>query len=87
MIFLLLLLECISGCFCLKDLKRRCFHFRGTNKIGGGAEAHPIEEYMEQVELWFRKYEVLHEPVRRRIFLATDEPQVYKIRYEDPDNV
>ena len=42
---------------------------------------------MEQVELWFRKYEMLHEPVRRRIFLATDEPQVWKIKCEDLDNV
>ena len=42
---------------------------------------------MEQVELWFRKYEMLHEPVRRRIFLATDEPQVWKIKCEDLDTV
>ena len=31
---------------------------------------------MEQVELWFIKYEMSHPPTKRRIYLASDEPQV-----------
>ena len=43
------------------------------------AELIGIERYMEQAELWFRKYEMTHPPTRRRIYLATDEPQVINI--------
>ena len=35
-----------------------------------------LNKYMEEAELWFRKYEMTHPPTRRRIYLATDEPQV-----------
>ena len=39
-------------------------------------EAFQVEDYMEQVELWFRKYEMSHPQVPRKIYLATDEPAV-----------
>ena len=35
-----------------------------------------IEEYMEKVEMWFRRYEMSHNRTKRQIYLATDEPQV-----------
>ena len=35
-----------------------------------------LEEYMEQVEMWFRKYEMSHQKTKRQIYLATDEPEV-----------
>ena len=38
--------------------------------------AHELEEYMEQVELWFKKFEIKNPQTKRRIYLATDEPQV-----------
>ena len=51
---------------------------RRTDKIGTDGQLHIIEEYMEQVEVWFRQYEIFHPgpPTRRRIYLATDEPKV-----------
>jgi hypothetical protein len=43
---------------------------------------HELEEYMEEVELWFRKYEMSHPRVRRKIYLATDEPKVSRYGVE-----
>ena len=51
--------------------------FRRSDKIAlNEAGFHKIEEYMEQVELWFIKYEMSHPPTKRRIYLASDDPQV-----------
>jgi len=50
-------------------------HVRRGDKIIE-TEYHEIEEYMEQVELWFIKYEMSHPPTKRRIYLASDDPQV-----------
>ena len=33
---------------------------------------------MKEVDLWFRKYEMSHPKVKRKIYLATDEPLVIK---------
>ena len=38
--------------------------------------AHELEDYMEHVELWFKKFEMKNPPTKRRIYLATDDPQV-----------
>jgi len=56
-------------------------HIRRTDKV---VEAEPtsIEEYMERVELWFRKYEMSHPPTKRRVYLATDEPKVIEECHE-----
>ena len=62
---------------------------RRTDKVGDETNAvlHEIEEYMDEVELWFRNYEMSHPPVRRKIYLATDEAQVRRfvrwISYDD----
>jgi len=55
-------------------------HVRRTDKA---VEAGPtlIEEYMEMAEMWFRKYEMSHPPTKRRIYLATDEPNVIREKY------
>ena len=42
------------------------------------SRVYELEEYMEQVEMWFRKYEMTHQKTKRQIYLATDEPQVSK---------
>ena len=56
------------------------FLIRRTDKA---VEAGPtlIEEYMEMAEMWFRKYEMSHPPTKRRIYLATDEPNVIREKY------
>jgi len=57
-------------------------HVRRTDKIGtfgGGfaiSQVHELEEYMEKVEMWFRKYEMTHGNTKRQIYIATDEPKV-----------
>jgi len=50
-------------------------HVRRNDKVGTEAAFHNLEEYMEQVELWFIKYEMSHPPTKRRIYLASDDPQ------------
>jgi len=57
-------------------------HVRRTDKIGtpgGGfatAKAFEVEDYMEQVEMWFRMYEMSHGKVKRKIYIATDEAKI-----------
>lgn len=52
-------------------------HIRRGNKIEQpGAEYHQVEEYMEQAELWFKRYERSHPPVSRRVYLASDDPKL-----------
>ena len=50
---------------------------RRTDK-NSEATYRPIEEYFEQVELFYRRYEATHEKSagKRRVYLATDEPGV-----------
>ena len=37
-----------------------------------------VEEYMQEVERWFKQYEMSHNKTKRQIYLATDEPEVLK---------
>ena len=40
-------------------------------------KAHDIEEYMKQVELWFLRYEMIHNRrVKRQIYVASDTVEV-----------
>lgn len=51
-------------------------HVRRTDKIGTEASFHGIEEYMEYAEEYYRQLE-LEKPVDvRRIYLATDDPNL-----------
>ena len=43
---------------------------------GTSSKAFQVEEYMEKVEMWFRKYEMSHNKTKRQIYLATDEVKV-----------
>lgn len=52
-------------------------HVRRTDKIGTEASFHPLEEYMKHVEEWYDQQEYNGvEITRRRIYLATDDPNV-----------
>ena len=78
----------MSGCFQITVYFVHLWHFRRGNKPGNeNAVSHTIEEYMEEVELWFNKYEMSHPATRRRIYLASDEPQVMMIKCQDFTNV
>jgi len=56
-------------------------HIRRTDKIGtpgGGtmSKEFQVEVYMQEVEGWFKQYEMSHNKTKRQIYLATDEPEV-----------
>eukprot|EP00092_Neocalanus_flemingeri_P051889 GFUD01060475.1.p1 GENE.GFUD01060475.1~~GFUD01060475.1.p1 ORF type:complete len:495 (-),score=114.38 GFUD01060475.1:11-1279(-) len=55
---------------------------RGDKRGEDGIEFLPLEVYMEQVELWFTQYEMYHLPTERRIYLASDEPQILEECHE-----
>ena len=48
-----------------------CLYCRGTTSL-----AFKVEEYMEEVERWFRVYEMSHNKTKRQIYLATDDAKV-----------
>ena len=41
--------------------------------------AFKLEDYMEQVEKWFRKYEMYNNKTKRQIYLATDDAEVVRL--------
>lgn len=51
---------------------------RRTDKIGTEAAFHSVAEYMKWTELWFQVQERRHSPqrkIKRRVFIATDDPK------------
>ncbi|VDK58441.1 unnamed protein product [Anisakis simplex] len=51
---------------------------RRTDKVGTEAEFHALSEYMKWTEYWFRIQEYRHgKAVKRRIYVATDDPTVF----------
>jgi glycoprotein 6-alpha-L-fucosyltransferase len=53
-------------------------HVRRTDKLIREASYHSLEEYMRPVEKYYDKLELTEKVEKRRIFLATDEPEVIK---------
>ena len=51
-------------------------HVRRTDKVGLEAAFHAVEEYMAHVDEWFDAYEKRHPGVERKVFLASDDPNV-----------
>jgi len=56
-------------------------HIRRTDKLYKEASLHEVSEYMKHVDAWYDKYDMKNhadtgEKTRRRIYLATDEPNV-----------
>ncbi|GFT42609.1 alpha-(1,6)-fucosyltransferase [Trichonephila clavipes] len=51
-------------------------HVRRTDKIGTEAQFHPIEEYMEHVEEYFQLLGIDHPVKEKRVYLATDDPNL-----------
>jgi len=61
-------------------------HIRRTDKVGTEAAFHPVEEYMKYVEEWFRKEELTNPEVKRRVYVASDDPKVLgECRKKYPD--
>lgn len=54
-------------------------HVRRTDKVGTEAKYHKLEEYMEHAEEYFQSIELVSlKSVKRRVYIATDEPSVLK---------
>jgi len=52
---------------------------RRTDKIGTEAAFHSLAEYMKWTEHWFRIQELRNDTkIERKIFIATDDPEVFK---------
>lgn len=51
-------------------------HVRRTDKVGTEASFHPLKEYMVHVEEYFAIREKYEGPVKRRVFIASDDPNV-----------
>lgn len=49
-------------------------HVRRTDKIQHEAAYHPIEEYMNYVDLYYKKLELSRKLFEKRVFVATDDP-------------
>jgi len=61
-------------------------HVRRTDKVGTEAAFHSVDEYMKHVLEWFRQYEMTHEAVVRRVYVASDDPKVLgECRKKYPD--
>lgn len=51
-------------------------HVRRTDKVGSEAAFHDIDEYMVHVEDYFLTLDKLYSSVKRRVYIATDDPSV-----------
>ncbi|XP_045168522.2 alpha-(1,6)-fucosyltransferase-like [Mercenaria mercenaria] len=51
-------------------------HIRRTDKVGMEAQFHGVDEYMKYVDEWFDIYERRNPGVQRRVYLASDDPNV-----------
>jgi glycoprotein 6-alpha-L-fucosyltransferase len=49
-------------------------HIRRTDKVGTEAAFHDVDEYMIKVQQYFDSLEI--KPVKKRVFLASDDPKV-----------
>lgn len=52
-------------------------HIRRTDKINFEASLHTLDEYMVHVEEYYKRKELSGEVNRKRIYLATDEPNLF----------
>lgn len=52
-------------------------HIRRTDKVGTEAAFHKLEEYMVHVELYYKHKELNDKVIKKRVYLATDEPKLF----------
>ncbi|KAF4532303.1 hypothetical protein B566_EDAN010804 [Ephemera danica] len=51
-------------------------HIRRTDKVGTEAAFHPLEEYMQAVDEYYTQLELSQPVDKRRVYIATDDPNV-----------
>ncbi|XP_014289365.1 alpha-(1,6)-fucosyltransferase [Halyomorpha halys] len=52
-------------------------HIRRTDKVGTEAAFHPVDEYMEHVEEYYKQLELSKPVTTKRIYLASDDYKVF----------
>ena len=67
------------GCRCENSVKEIVLwldrvHIRRTDKLAAEASFHSVAEYMTYVEEYFGRVELRTPGVKRRVFLASDDP-------------
>ncbi|KAL1139066.1 hypothetical protein AAG570_009127 [Ranatra chinensis] len=61
-------------------------HIRRTDKVGTEAAFHSVDEYMLNVEEYYKQVALTQSVPKKRIYLASDDPKVFteiKIKYPD----
>lgn len=51
-------------------------HIRRTDKIGSEAAFHSLSEYMRHVDDYYNQREMIEKVDKRRVYLASDDPNV-----------
>lgn len=65
-------------------------HVRRTDKVGTEAAFHSLQEYMKHVERYYQQQEKIRPIDKRRIYLASDDPNVIaeaKEKYVDENHI
>ncbi|XP_065201965.1 alpha-(1,6)-fucosyltransferase [Planococcus citri] len=61
-------------------------HIRRTDKVGTEAAFHALDEYMTEVEEYYRSLQMTQSVSVKRVYIATDDPKVFeeaKLKYTD----
>ncbi|CAG2116257.1 unnamed protein product [Medioppia subpectinata] len=57
-------------------------HVRRTDKIGVESSFHNVSEYMVHIKDFYDGIGLLNDTIERKVYLATDDPQVCRVAYE-----
>ena len=52
-------------------------HIRRTDKVGTEAAFHPVDEYMQHVEEYYKQQQLAKSLTTKRIYLASDDYKVF----------
>lgn len=56
-------------------------HIRRTDKVGTEAAFHNLDEYMKHVDEYYDQLEMIKPVLKRRVFVASDDPKVNNNTY------
>lgn len=62
---------------CLTALLLFRVHIRRTDKVGTEAAFHPVEEYMQAVDEYYKQLSMSKSVDVKRVYLASDDPKVF----------
>lgn len=53
-------------------------HIRRTDKVGTEAAFHSLDEYMVEVEEYYKSLQMTQTVTQKRVYIATDDPKVFE---------